>query len=146
MFAFPAVSPTRDRLERPPRAHRGECIEGRGEKGGGEAHIVLQPESLGHVKLDLRLHGQEVNTFMTVDSQAATDMITSRLNVLEQSLLQHGLALGSFQVEVRDGGRGFGEEPRGNGNGIEPRELEALETEVPNYDLPWMSTLVNLVV
>ena len=42
-----------------------------------------------------------------MENQAVKDLIVTRLNVLEQGLLQHGFSLGSFQVEVKDGGQGM---------------------------------------
>ena len=119
--------------------------------GGGEARITLQPEFLGDLKLDLKLKGKEISTFILVESQAVKDLIVTRLNVLEQGLLQHGFSLGSFQVEVKDGGQGMksavqgGRKARagstGNEHGQEPPGVEPLAC-----GLPWLSTVVNITV
>jgi flagellar hook-length control protein FliK len=119
--------------------------------GGGEARITLQPEFLGDLKLDLKLKGKEISTFILVESQAVKDLIVTRLNVLEQGLLQHGFSLGSFQVEVKDGGQGMksavqgGRKARagstGSEHGQEPPGVEPLARGVP-----WLSTVVNITV
>jgi hypothetical protein len=121
-------------------------------KGGGEAHISLKPDFLGGMRLNLRLDNGEVSSFILVDNPAVKDLIISRLNVLEQGLLQHGLSLGSFQVEVKDGGGGARAEERDGGKRAgasidtgrvdEAAERVALAPAV----LPWMSTLVNITV
>ena len=121
-------------------------------KGGGEARISLKPDFLGGMKLNLRLNNGEVSSFILVDNPSVRDLIISRLNVLEQGLLQHGLSLGSFQVEVKDGGGGA----RAEGQDGEKRAGASIDTGrvdeaaervalVP-AGLPWMSTLVNITV
>lgn len=117
-------------------------------KGGGEARIVLQPESLGHLKLNIKLSNQEVQTSILVDNQAVRDLIVSKLNILEESLLQHGFNLGSCDVGVRDGdGKGAA---AGNGKRkgkMLPVMDEAQDiTEAPGQRIPWMSTVVNITV
>jgi hypothetical protein len=125
-------------------------------KGGGEAHISLKPDFLGGMKLNLRLNNGEVSSFILVDNPAVKDLIMSRLTVLEQGLLQHGLSLGSFQVEVKDGGSRAQTEGQAEGHdgrqsmgaSIETgRVEEAVASAVPaGAGLPWMSTVVNVTV
>jgi hypothetical protein len=119
--------------------------------GGGEARITLQPEFLGDLKLDLKLKGKEISTFILVENQAVKDLIVTKLNVLEQGLLQHGFSLGSFQVEVKDGGQGMkaavqdGRKSRAGSTGSE-RGQETPGVEPLGYGLPWLSTVVNITV
>jgi flagellar hook-length control protein FliK len=116
-------------------------------KGGGEAHLILQPEVLGKVKLDLKLNQQRVSSVIIVENQSVKDLIISKLNILEQNLLQNGFSLGSFQVEVKDKNTGLN--PSGQGaskrvlveNSTE-NEQEAISS--PLLSLPWISTIVNV--
>jgi hypothetical protein len=122
------------------------------KKGGGEAHISLKPDVFGGMKLDLKLNRGEVSSFILVDNPAVKDLLLARLTVLEQGLLQHGLSLGSFQVEVKDGGNG----ERADGKDGGKREIDSIgrdhvedAVEGPtraDAGLPWMSTVINVTV
>jgi flagellar hook-length control protein FliK len=122
-------------------------------KGGGEAKLLLQPEHLGSLKLRIQLDRGEVATSIVVDNQAVKDLILSRLNILEESLLEHGFGLGSFEVGVK-GENGDGETAsgtaRGSTGGGNQGEAPLAEDElVADYvaaQLPWMSTRVNITV
>jgi hypothetical protein len=123
------------------------------QKGGGEAHIALQPDFLGNLKMSLKLHNQELNTLLVVENQTVKDMILSRLNTLEQSLLHQGFSLGSFQVEVKDkntgfqtaekdmkketGARSINENARTTGGSTSGVRADMMRV------LPWISTIVN---
>ncbi len=117
------------------------------KKGGGEAHIVLQPEVLGKLKLNLKLNQNEVNSVIIVENQSVKDLIISKLNILEQNLLQHGFSLGSFHVEVNDKSAGFQNmsgQPIGNKQyQFEPAE-EIGEDTLVIASLPWLSTVINI--
>jgi hypothetical protein len=116
------------------------------KKGGGEAHLVLEPDLLGRLKMDIRLNQREVHSVILVDNQSVKDLIISRLNVLEQSLLQHGFSLGSFQVEVNDGGARFSpdshEQAKRRGGYLE----EDVSSTKPVLQLvpEWISTVINV--
>jgi flagellar hook-length control protein FliK len=118
------------------------------KNGGGEAHVVLEPEFLGRLKMDIKLNQREVNSVVLVDNQSVKDLIISRLNILEQSLLQHGFSLGSFQVEVNDGSTRFSPESqkqtkRKSGDvGILEEEV-VLKTMFLNMP-DWLSTVINV--
>jgi len=118
------------------------------KKGGGEAHVVLEPDLLGRLKMDIRLNQREVHSVILVDNQSVKDLIISRLNVLEQSLLQHGFSLGSFQVEVNDGGARFSPESHEQAKRRdsipveEETSLQPVLLSVPE----WISTVINVTV
>lgn len=121
------------------------------KKGGGEAKVVLQPEALGQMKLNLKLNHNEVNTVMVVDNQAVKELIMSRLNILEQNLMEQGFSLGSFEVEVKDkntetetAGKDVKKGPGINNIEDEGRDLEISGASIPG--LPWISTVVNITV
>lgn len=116
-------------------------------KGGGEAYIVLQPEVLGKLKLNLKLNQNEVNSVLIVENQSVKDLIISKLNILEQNLLQHGFSLGSFHVEVNDKSTGF-QNMSGQRIGKEESQFEPAgeigEDALTMASLPWISTMINV--
>jgi hypothetical protein len=122
-------------------------------RGGGEARLLLQPEQLGSLKLRIQLDRGEIATSFLVDNQAVKDLIVSRMNILEESLLEHGFHLGSFDVDVKGEGAESSMASREGTGGSKavPVNPQMKEYEMPldvsqaQY-LPWMSTRVNLTV
>jgi flagellar hook-length control protein FliK len=126
------------------------------KKGGGEARIVLQPRSLGELRLSIKLHNAEVNTSMIVETAALRDLIVSKLSTLQESLLKQGFSLGSFNVEVKE--RGASNDMGGNNQGGQGKSADTSlvaqsvlgETGAGGQShfqgLPWISTVVNIVV
>ncbi len=122
-------------------------------EGGGEAKLLLQPEHLGSLKLRIQLDRGEVATSIIVDNQAVKDLIMSRLNILEESLLEHGFDLGSFEVGVKGenvGDEAAAETAKGNMNAGTVDETTGVEEEMlpenASGQLPWISTRVNITV
>jgi len=119
------------------------------KKGGGEANLVLQPDILGKLKLNLKLNQHEVHSVIIVDNQSVKDLIISRLNILEQSLLQQGLSLGSFHVEVNDSEAGLNTEEHEIGKALKmsrgiDSEEEAFMNPVVMITPEWLSTIINV--
>jgi flagellar hook-length control protein FliK len=121
-------------------------------KGGGEARLQLQPENLGSIKLNVRLHNSEVSTSILVENQTVKELIMSKLQTLQETLSQQGFEIGSFQVEVREGNdtsyqQGFEQAsaPGGEYLTVESAGQEQVSGPAGEY-LPWMSTRVNITV
>ena len=122
-------------------------------KGGGEAKLLLQPEHLGSLKLRIQVDRGEVATSILVDNQAVKDLILSRLNILEESLLEHGFDLSSFDVGVKSEN---GDAETASGTAAGKRSGDSVVESSPMEDevaaagemarLPWMSTRVNITV
>jgi hypothetical protein len=121
------------------------------KNGGGEARMVLEPEHLGHLKLRIQLDRGEVTTNMVVDNQAVKELIMSRLNILEESLLKHGFGLGSFEVGVK-GENAEGDRSSAKAQGrkgfstVNPVDNSVPEESVQEQYLPWISSRVNITV
>ncbi|UCB47009.1 MAG: flagellar hook-length control protein FliK [Spirochaetota bacterium] len=119
-------------------------------KGGGEARIVLEPQNLGNIKLNVKLHHSEVNTHIVVDNMTLKDLIQSKLTVLQDSLLSQGFTLGSFSVEVKEQNSSsqMTADGKNRGVGVKQREesIEADQQVAHIADLPWLSTVVNITV
>jgi flagellar hook-length control protein FliK len=122
-------------------------------RGGGEAKLLLQPEHLGSLKLRIQVDRGEVATSILVDNQAVKDLILSRLNILEESLLEHGFDLSSFDVGVKgensnpETASGMAGGRQADGSSGESLMSEEEVVEGPeSAGLPWMSTRVNITV
>jgi flagellar hook-length control protein FliK len=119
------------------------------KKGGGEANIVLQPDILGKLKLNLKLNQHEVHSVIIVDNQSVKDLIISKLNILEQSLLQQGFTLGSFHVEVNDSEAGLNTEEHEIEKALKmSRDIDSDKEAVMNHVVmitpEWLSTIINV--
>jgi hypothetical protein len=118
------------------------------KNGGGEARVVLQPEILGKIQMDLKLNDNRINSMFVVENQSIKDLIMSKLNVLENSLLQQGFSLGSFQVEVREKNMGLQASEQGltrkNRSGYGGDDEQQTFIPVSSFTLPWISTIVNV--
>jgi flagellar hook-length control protein FliK len=73
------------------------------KSGITELRIMLRPESLGEVHLKIRLDGDVVMGKMYVENQQVKHIIESHMNVLKDSLAQHNLQTGTFDVNVNHG-------------------------------------------
>jgi flagellar hook-length control protein FliK len=76
--------------------------------GVSEVKIQLWPESLGEVKLRIRVEGDIVVAKIQVESQQVKQIVESNLQSLKDSLSEHNLQAGSFDVNV---GNGWGKQP-----------------------------------
>jgi len=118
------------------------------KNGGGEARVVLQPEILGKIKMDLKLNDHRINSLFVVENQSIKDLIMSKLNILENSLLQQGFSLGSFQVEVREKNMGMQTSEQGlthkNRSGYGGDDEQENLIPASSFTLPWISTVVNV--
>jgi len=80
-------------------------VEWLAERGGGRARIQLHPPHLGHVELEVRTRGGEVEVVLNVGEAAAHAPLQAQRNALTQALATHDLELASFEVAERDAGQ-----------------------------------------
>ena len=123
-------------------------------KGGGEAKLMLKPPELGNLKMSIKVENGKVSAIIIVDNPTIKEVIDSRLNVLQQNLLEQGFSLGSFEVGVKE------QKSEGNPAGSTYKTSEAsdrlIEEDVSRIGeegierieatLPWMSSYINLTV
>ena len=128
------------------------------KRGGGEAHISLKPDLLGKLYMKISVNHHSVDALFLVENEAIRELLLQRIASLEQGLGQHGLSLGSFNVEV-------GEE-NGWKNAENGREAESIRgvtgigaadesDEIIDADevegvsaryVPWIATKIDLEV
>ena len=63
--------------------------------------LQLDPPELGHLRVDVRMHEQNLVLRFQVETQAARDVLETRLGELRQALQQHGIQLDRVEVSVR---------------------------------------------
>lgn len=78
---------------------------------GGEVKMDLHPESLGHLKIELRVEGGTVKANILTENAMVRDVIDSNLPMLRNSLEGHGLRIDQLSVGVdqRQSGGNFAE-------------------------------------
>ena len=81
--------------------------------GATEIKIQLWPESLGEVKLRIRVEGDVVVAKIQVESQQVKQIVENNLQSLKDSLSDHNLQAGAFDVNV---GHGWGKQSDEAGN------------------------------
>ncbi|MGE5501450.1 MAG: flagellar hook-length control protein FliK [Ignavibacteriales bacterium] len=90
--------------ELPPAVHRVEqAVLERVEKGGGEAHIRLDPPELGSVHIHVSIHGDEVQVAVHADRHAAASLLRDHTQDLTNLLGQRGLNLTDVNVGLGGG-------------------------------------------
>jgi flagellar hook-length control protein FliK len=89
--------------------------------GVNEIRIQLRPESLGDVKLNIRVEGDVVYAKIQVESQHIKQIVESNMQFLKDSLSQQHLQMGSLDVNVgSDGSRGQGDREVYGAEGSKP--------------------------
>ena len=73
------------------------------DKSNGTINLKMYPERLGSVTVNLGLENGILNGKFLVDSKEAKDMLLSQFDSLKERLLEEGIDLGSFSVDVRSG-------------------------------------------
>lgn len=63
--------------------------------------LQLDPPELGHLRVDVRMHEQNLLLRFQAETQAARGMLETRLGELRQALEQHGIQLDRVEVSVR---------------------------------------------
>lgn len=78
---------------------------------GGEVRMELHPESLGHLKIEIKVESGAVRANILTENAMVRDAIDSNLPMLKSSLEGHGLRIDQLSVGVdqRQGGGNFAE-------------------------------------
>jgi len=68
--------------------------------GANEIRMVLRPESLGEMRMSIRVQGDVVFARMQVENKQVKSIVESNLQSLKDSLLKQNLEFGAIDVEV----------------------------------------------
>jgi flagellar hook-length control protein FliK len=125
----------------------------------GDAGLIrlrLEPESLGGVKIELKMADKQISARIIVESDLAGEAFRSSLDSLRDAFASSGFETTSIEVEVRDGRAGTGDAGRGDpqDKGDEEsrrlyaaRKIEELGDAVPSADVAYgRYGVIDLVV
>lgn len=81
------------------------------KSGNGEVRMELHPESLGHLKIEVKVEGGVVRANIMAENSMVKDTIDSNLPMLRKSLEDQGLRIDQLSVGIdqRHGGSAFAE-------------------------------------
>jgi len=66
--------------------------------------IRLEPPELGEIRLEARMHGDVLSLRIQAETDAARELLVSRVDELREALDRHGIAIGRFDVDARPAG------------------------------------------
>jgi flagellar hook-length control protein FliK len=73
------------------------------DKGGGELRLVLRPESLGRVRINLNMNNNHIAGRIIVENSSVKEMFESNLQNLHEAFKNEGFASASLEVFVGGG-------------------------------------------
>lgn len=108
----------------------------------GDAGLIrlrLEPESLGSVKIELKMTDKQISGKIVVESDIAGEAFRSSLDSLRDAFAESGFETTSLELEVRNGMAGLGGRGAGSGSGdgadgtgpYFSRSLRSLDESVP---------------
>ena len=117
----------------------------------GEIKLILKPESLGRVKIQLNMNENNLVGKIIVENSRVGQIFENNLNDLSKSLEEAGFSSSSIDVSVGDGNKKNGNEERTfqNDQPFFSSRLKTLDEAVPaagRYGSDNNHQLVNLVV
>ncbi|GAB1432613.1 hypothetical protein MASR2M29_12380 [Spirochaetota bacterium] len=120
------------------------------DAGSGVIRLRLEPETLGGVKIELKMSEKQISGKIIVESDMAGEAFRASLDALRDAFTGAGLNTGSLEVEVRNGmgkgsnsGMGQDEDKRSI---YWSRSLEKLDSAVPAATGKYNAGLLNLFV
>ncbi len=119
----------------------------------GDAGIIrlrLEPESLGGVKIELKMAEKQISGKIIVESDIAGEAFRASLDALKDAFAAGGFETSSLEVEVRNGmASGSGGAGGENGGGDGPywsRSLRELEAAVPEFGRAGRDGLLDMTI
>ena len=105
-------------------------------RGGGEAHIRLEPRHLGELTITVRVENGQVSARLQAESPVVREYLQTHQGLLRESLADQQLTLGKYEVaeppaESRDGERRAFDERRFQGERQAPRKRQAPSSNTP---------------
>ena len=122
---------------------------------GGDSGVIrlrLEPESLGGVKIELKMTEKQISGRIVVESDLAAEAFRSSLDSLKDAFAECGFETSALEVEVRNGmasGPGNGDGQAGGDRDEGPywsRSLRELEAAVPQLVESGRNGLLDVVV
>ena len=115
--------------------------------GTGEIKLVMKPESLGKVRIQLSLNDNHIAGRIIVENNIVREIFESNLENLYKAFGSEGFENGGLEVSVRERGGEQGSNGRRNGRGRDVRAVKAMDEAVPEVSgSEWRNNAVNMVV
>jgi flagellar hook-length control protein FliK len=95
--------------------------------GTHEMRIALKPDSLGRVKISIRVEHEIVTARLQVETQQVKQIVESNIHLLRDSLQEHNLKAGQLSVDIGTGGRDH------NGQSAHPSEDNAASSHPDSH-------------
>ncbi len=115
--------------------------------GTGEIKLVMKPESLGKVRIQLSLNDNHIAGRIIVENNIVREIFESNLENLYKAFGSEGFEAGRLDVCVQGDGRNGDKGGRKNGRNLSDRAVKAMEEAVPVLaDSEWRDNSVNMVV
>ncbi|MBI9105135.1 MAG: flagellar hook-length control protein FliK [Spirochaetales bacterium] len=113
--------------------------------GNGEIKLVMKPEQLGKVRIQLSLNDNHIAGRIIVENNIVREIFESNLENLYKAFGLEGFENGGLEVMVQ-GGDSDGPGKRSSG-GANRRAMQAIEDAVPEIvETEWQNNAVNMVV
>jgi len=100
----------------------------------GEIRLILQPESLGKVRIRLNLQENHIAGRIIVENSTVKDAFNSTLEDLSRALRESGFDSASLEVSVEGQGREGFQEEEGDRARLRVRRLAELEESLPRVE------------
>jgi flagellar hook-length control protein FliK len=122
----------------------------------GDAGLIrlrLEPESLGNVKIELKMTEKQISGKIVVESDIAGDAFKASIDSLRDAFAESGFETTELEIEVRNG-MSFGteadgeagEDGRKDGDPYFSRSLRSLTAAVPAFGSGGRDGLLNMIV
>lgn len=113
--------------------------------GSGEIKLVMKPEQLGKVRIQLSMNDNHIGGRIIVENNIVREIFESNLENLYKAFGSEGFESSGLEVSVQ--GEGSGQSDRQSRGGINRRAVQAIEDAVPEIvDAEWQNNAVNMVV
>jgi flagellar hook-length control protein FliK len=113
--------------------------------GSGEIKLVMKPEQLGKVRIQLSLNDNHIAGRIIVENNIVREIFESNLENLYKAFGSEGFENGGLEVTVEGGDAG--ESGRRSSGGLNRRAVQAIEDAVPEVaETEWQNNAVNMVV
>ena len=115
--------------------------------GTGEIKLVMKPESLGNVRIQLSLNDNHIAGRIIVENNIVREIFESNLENLYKAFGSEGFETGGLEVSVRGEGGENGANGRKNGRGRNLHAVKVMDEAVPELaGSEWRNNAVNMVV
>ena len=144
MFQSSVLSQLKDGINSQIVKQAGIVVKG---NGTGEIKLVMKPESLGKVRIQLSLNDNHIAGRIIVENNMVREIFESNLENLYKAFGSEGFENGGLEVSVQGKGQDADRNSHKNSRGFSGRAAKAMDEAVPEVvSSEWRNNAVNMVV